>query len=73
MSSQIRQNYSTKMEATISHLVNMHLGPPYLPLSGLLLSMTMWLWSMWATFFFFELAKEKHKSAESLENAKLEW
>lgn len=28
MSSQIRQSYSTKMEAIVSHLVNMPLGPP---------------------------------------------
>ena len=47
-------------------------GLLYLALSGLLLSMTVWLWSMWATFFW-DLAKEKHKSAESLENAKPEW
>ena len=72
MSSQIHQSYSTKMEAIVSHLVNMPLGPP-IPSS------------LWASFehdnvaleyvghFFWELAKEKHKSAESLENAKPEW
>ena len=35
----------------INHLVNMHLGLP-IPTSvwASILSMTMWLWSMWATF-----------------------
>lgn len=33
MSSQIRQNYSTEVEATVNHLVNLHLRASYTYLS----------------------------------------
>ena len=47
MSSRIRQNYSTKVEATVNCLVNMHLQASYTYLS---LVVMMWLWRAWVTF-----------------------
>ena len=47
MSSQISQNYSTKVEAIVNSLVNMHLRAPYTYLSlwASISTVMMWLWS----------------------------
>ncbi|KAB0393600.1 hypothetical protein E2I00_018949 [Balaenoptera physalus] len=71
MSSQISQNYSTKVEAIVNSLVNMHLRAPYTYLSLWASSSTvmMWLWSCggWGgCHFFHELAEEKHEGPECL-------
>lgn len=51
VSSQIRQNYSTEVEAAVNRLVNItSVGLLHLPLSGLLFRHApMWLWRAWAT------------------------
>eukprot|EP00069_Balaena_mysticetus_P000940 bmy_14964T0 len=70
MSSQISQNYSTKVEAIVNSLVNMHLRAPYTYLSlwASISTVMMWLWSGVAggCRFFHELAEEKHEGSERL-------
>ncbi|CAD7675711.1 unnamed protein product [Nyctereutes procyonoides] len=64
MSSQIHQNYSTKMEATVKCLVNMHLqaSNTYLSLGFHFDYDDVPLEDV--GHFFYKLAKEKHKGAE---------
>lgn len=66
MSSQIRQNYSTKVEAGINRLVNLHLQAfyTYLSLSFYFSHQDVALEGM--GHFFRELAEEKHKGADRL-------
>lgn len=50
-SCQICQNYSTKIEATVDHLVNLHLQASYIYLSlwASISIVAMWLWKSWPT------------------------
>ena len=66
MSSQIRQNYSTKVEATINHQVNLHLQASYTYLcqSFCFDQGNVILEGM--HHFFLQLAEEKHECAEHL-------
>ncbi|ELK28301.1 Ferritin light chain [Myotis davidii] len=66
MSSQIHQNYSTRVEAAFNCLVNLHLQAfyTYLSLSFYFSHQDMALEGM--GHFFRELAEEKHKGADCL-------
>ena len=71
MSSQIRQNYSTEVEAAVQRLVNLHLQAfnTYLSLGSYFHRDDVALESV--GHFFQELAEEKREGAQpSLENAK---
>uniref|UniRef100_A0A8C9AXL4 Ferritin n=1 Tax=Phocoena sinus TaxID=42100 RepID=A0A8C9AXL4_PHOSS len=66
MSSQIRQNYSTEVEATVNRLVNMHLRASYTYLSLGFYFDRDDVALEGVGHFFRELAEEKHESAERL-------
>uniref|UniRef100_A0A8C6F692 Ferritin n=1 Tax=Monodon monoceros TaxID=40151 RepID=A0A8C6F692_MONMO len=66
MSSQIRQNYSTEVEATVNRLVNMHLWASYTYLSLGFYFDRDDVALEGVGHFFRELAEEKHESAERL-------
>ena len=71
MSSQIRQNYSTEVEAAVNRLVNMQLRASYTYLSlGFYLDRNI-VALEGVGHFFCKLATEKHEGPQaSLENAK---
>ncbi|XP_059761157.1 ferritin light chain isoform X2 [Balaenoptera ricei] len=66
MSSQIRQNYSTEVEAAVNRLVNMHLRASYTYLSLGFYFDRDDVALEGVGHFFRELAEEKHESAERL-------
>ena len=66
MSSQIRQNYSTEVEAAVNHLVNMQLQASYTYLSLGFYFDHNDVALEGVGHFFRELAKEKHKGVEHL-------
>ena len=68
MSSEIHQNYSTKVEAAINHLANMHLQASYTNLSfGFYINHDN-VALEGVDHFFQELAEKKHEGAEYLLN-----
>ncbi|XP_036030438.1 ferritin light chain-like [Onychomys torridus] len=73
MSSQVHQNYSTKVEAAVNHLVNLHLWASYTYLSlGYYFDRDdMALEGV--GHFFPELAKEKREGAEQLLKMQNKW
>ncbi|XP_067605156.1 ferritin light chain-like [Pseudorca crassidens] len=66
MSSQIRQNYSTEVEAAVNRLLNMHLRASYTYLSLGFYFDRDDVALQGVGHFFHELAEEKHESAERL-------
>ena len=73
MSSQIRQNYSTEVEAAVNRLVNMQLRASYTYLSIGFYFDRDDVALEGVGHFFREVAKEKREGAESLETAKPAW